>query len=101
LRVILNKLICLVVIAKYGILSERDDAAYILNQTYIKLRILYMRVLGMNIPPGDQQTYVAHHDRNLRRCHAPLVMATSMMAAPTVEMQSTMGGGDGERMPVV
>lgn len=67
LRVILNKLICLVVIAKYGILSERDDAAYILNQTFIKLRIIYMSVLGMNIPPEDQQTYVAHHDRNLRR----------------------------------
>jgi hypothetical protein len=26
-----------------------------------------MRVLGMNIPPGDQQTYVADHDSNLRR----------------------------------
>jgi hypothetical protein len=26
-----------------------------------------MRVLGMNIPPGDQQTDVAHHDSNLRR----------------------------------
>ena len=28
-------------------------------------------------------------------------MATSMMAAPTVQMQSTTGGGEGERMRVV
>jgi hypothetical protein len=35
------------------------------------------------------------------RCNAPPVMATSMMAASTVETQSRMGGGDGERMPVV
>ncbi len=46
------------------------------------------------------------HLANLRiqtqdRCNAPPVMATSMMAAPMVETQSTMGGGDGERMPVV
>ena len=35
------------------------------------------------------------------RCDAPPVMVTSTMAAPSVETQSMMGGGDGERMRVV
>ena len=34
-------------------------------------------------------------------CDAQPVMATSMMAALAVETQSTMGGGEGERMGVV
>ena len=34
-------------------------------------------------------------------CDARPVMATSMMAAVAVETQSTMGGGEGERMGVV
>ena len=39
---------------------------------------------------------------NARRiCDAQPVMATSMMAALAVEMQLTMGGGEGERMGVV
>ena len=64
LRVILNKLICLVIIAKYGIFTERDDAAYILHHSYLKLRICYIQVLGMNIPPGDLQLYINHHQQN-------------------------------------
>ena len=72
LRVILNKLICLVVMAKMGITTEHVDAAYILNNTYQKLRILYMQVLGMSIPPGGRQTYVDYHtnNTNLRRTMA-------------------------------
>ena len=34
-------------------------------------------------------------------CEARPVMAMSMMAALAVETQSTMGGGEGERMGVV
>jgi hypothetical protein len=39
--------------------------------------------------------------RRRDRCDSPPVMATSMTAAPTVQMQSTMGGGEGGRMRVV
>jgi hypothetical protein len=97
LRVILNKLICLVVIAKYGILWERDDAAYMLNQTYIKLRILYMRVLGMNISPGDQQTYVALHDRNLRRS----IAQETFVKEEDARKQTVYCGDDGRLYGVV